>query len=89
MGQHTPSQMLAHCSESLRMALGDFRPPRKFLGRMIGFVIKPFIFGNDKPMRMNSPTVVGLEVRNERNLDTERDRLNKLIDRFSTLKQTS
>jgi transposase InsO family protein len=46
-------------------------------------MVKPMVFGNDEPMRRNSPTVKGLVVRDERDLGTERERLCGLIDRFT------
>jgi hypothetical protein len=83
-GKMTTAQMLAHCSEALKMALGDIRPPQMLLGRMLGFIIKPLALRNDEPMRKNSPTIKGLEVHDERNLEQERVKLLGLIDRFST-----
>ncbi|MDB5188955.1 MAG: hypothetical protein JWM92_553 [Candidatus Nomurabacteria bacterium] len=82
-GKMNTAQMLAHCSKSLRMALGETRPPLMFLGRIIGFLIKPFVFKNDDPMRQGSPTIKGLEVCNERDFETERTALYQLIDRFA------
>jgi hypothetical protein len=49
---------------------------------MIGRVVKPMALGNDEPLRRNSPTVEGLVVKDERDLDIERERLCGLIDRF-------
>jgi hypothetical protein len=39
--------------------------------------------GNDEPLRRNSPTVQGLVVNDDRNLETERERLYVMIDRFA------
>ena len=80
-GKMDQAQMLAHCSEAIKMALGEIKPPRMLLGRIVGFIVKPLLFRNDEPMRKDSPTVKGLEM--------QRDKLNKLIDRFFTLKQTT
>ncbi len=82
-GRMDAAQALAHCSASLELALGERRPPRKLLGRLVGRIIKPLALGDDKPMRRNSPTVDGLEVGDERDLETERRRLCELIDRFA------
>ncbi len=70
----------------MKMALGDRRPPRMLLGRIIGLIVKPMALGNDDPMRRNSPTVKGLVVKDERNLEKERDQLYKLIGRFVTVR---
>ena len=82
-GKMESAQMLAHCSEAIKMALGEVRPPRMWLGRIIGLVVKPLVFRNDGPMRPNSPTVKGLEVEDNRDLETERSRLLGLVERFS------
>lgn len=77
------AQAVAHCSASLEMALGDMRPPRKAIGRLLGWVIKPLALKGDDPMRRNTPTVDGLVVVDERNLDFEKRRLSELMDRFA------
>jgi hypothetical protein len=81
-GTMNPAQAMAHCSVGIEMALGNFRPPRKLIGRLIGPIIKPMALRNDEPMRRNSPTVDGMVVRNERDIEVERTRLSELIDRF-------
>ena len=52
------------------------------VGRIIGRIIKPMVVGNDAPMRRNSPTTKDLVVQDKRDLQTERERLRGLIDRF-------
>ncbi len=82
-GKMNAAQAIAHCAAGLELALGDRTPPRLFLGSIIGGIIKPMVFGDDKPMRRNSPTVKGLVVQDERDLSKERERLRGLIDRFA------
>ena len=82
-GTMGPAQALAHCSGGLEMAVGDQVPPRLLLGRIVGRLVKRLALGNDEPMRRNSPTVEGLKVRDERDLDRERARLRGLIERFA------
>jgi hypothetical protein len=82
-GKMNPAQAVAHCAAGLEMALGDRTPPRLILGRIIGGIIKLKVLGNDLPLRRNSPTVKGLVVQDERDLERERERLSGLIDRFS------
>jgi Protein of unknown function (DUF1569) len=79
-GKMNAAQAVAHCSAGLEMALGDRRPPRWLLGRIIGPMVKPIAFREDEPMRRNSPTMIAVE--DERNLGTERERLRGLINRF-------
>ena len=81
-GKMTAAQAVAHCSAGVEMALGDIKPPRAFMGRLIGRVIKRFVITGDQPMRPNSPTADELVVDGVRDLDEERVRLSNLIDRF-------
>jgi hypothetical protein len=80
-GKMNAAQAVAHCANGLELALGDRRPPRLLIGRIIGWIIKPLALGNDEPMRRNSPTVPGIEVTDSRDLNAERTRLLALIDR--------
>jgi len=82
-GKMTAPQMVAHCSGAMELALGESLPPRVFLGRIIGGLIKPKVVGNDDPIRKNAPTAKSLVIQDDRNLDVERKKLLGLIDRFS------
>jgi hypothetical protein len=82
-GTMTAAQAMAHCSAGLEVAAGERLPPRKAQGRLLGWLIKPLALGNDEPMRRNSPTVKEQLVRDERDLEVERERLCRLIDRFA------
>jgi hypothetical protein len=83
-GKMTAAQALAHCSEGIRMAAGETKPPRVLIGRIIGPMIKGKVLG-EGPMRRNSPTAKSLVVEDQRNLEIERQRLCGLIDRFSSM----
>jgi hypothetical protein len=82
-GKMNAAQAVAHCAASMEMAVGDRLPQQMLLGRVIGGFVKPMVLGNDDPMRRNSPTMPGLVVSDERQLETERARLCGLIDRFT------
>ena len=82
-GKMNAAQALAHCSLAMEWAVGDRKPPRMFLGRILGRIVKPMALGNDAPLRRNSPTAKDLVVQDERDLDIERERLCGLIDRFA------
>ena len=82
-GKMNPAQALAHCTAGLELALGDRRPPRMLIGRVLGSMIKKKAFREEEPMRKNSPTVPGLIVADERDLTVERARLCSIIDRFA------
>ena len=49
------AQMLAHCNVSLETAMGLNFPKRKFIGRLLGKLLK-LKFLDKKPMVKNSPT---------------------------------
>jgi len=82
-GKMSPAQAVAHCAAAMELAVGDRVPPRMFVGRIIGGMVKPRLLGNDEPMRRNSPTANDLVVRDERDLGMEQERLCRLIDRFA------
>ena len=82
-GKMSPAQAVAHCSASMEWAVGDRIPPRMFVGRIIGRIVKRLALHNDEPMRRNSPTAPDLVVQDGRDMETERKRLCGLIDRFT------
>src|SRR6202035_3868418 len=59
-GKMNAAQAIAHCAAGLKLALGDITPPRVFLGRIIGPIIKVMVFKDEEPLRRNSPTIEGL-----------------------------
>jgi hypothetical protein len=82
-GTMNPAQAVAHCCGGMQMALGETRPKRMMIGRLLGWLIKRLALGNNEPMRRNSPTVPEIVVADARELDTERQRLLGMIDRFT------
>lgn len=82
-GKMNAPQAVAHCSIAMGWALGDTRPPRMFVGRILGSFVKPFVLRDDEPMRPNSPTSPDLVVAEPRDLAKERERLSLQIDRFA------
>lgn len=82
-GKMNAAQAVAHLAAGMELAVGDKLPPRMFLGRIIGGIVKPMALGTEEPMRRNTPTVKGLVVADDRDLDAERERLRGLIDRFA------
>lgn len=83
-GKMSVTEMLAHCSVSLEMAMGQIRPRRLPIGRLIGWVIKPMVFREEEPMRRNSPTAKELLVSVDmKDFGKEKIRLGELIDCFA------
>ncbi len=83
-GKMSAAQAAAHCADALEVASGDRHQPRMFVGRLIGWIIKPLAVGDDKPLRKNSPTTPDLVIRDDRNLEQEVARLCAQIERFVT-----
>ena len=81
-GKMAPAQALSHCSEAMLWAVGEVRPPRMFVGRLIGGLIKSRVLAETEPMRKNSPTAKSLVIVNDCDLAAEQKRLCGLIDRF-------
>jgi hypothetical protein len=84
-GRMNAAQAVEHCARGFEMALGERLPPRLLIGRIIGGIVKPKVLGNDEPLWRNSTTLPGLEVKDERNLEAERERLRRMIDRFAAV----
>jgi hypothetical protein len=77
--------VLAHCTSSLQMAMGTIKPKRApFPGNVIGLLIKPLVFRDDKSMRRDSPSVPELFTADptECEFERERDQLIQTIDSF-------
>ena len=81
-GKMNPAQAMAHVAMGLETALGDWKPPRMLIGRILGGFVKPMALGDDQPMKRNSPTVPSMVITDTRALDAERTRVRTLIDRF-------
>jgi hypothetical protein len=81
-GKMSPDQMLVHCSRGIEMAAGEIRPPRAFIGRIIGGAIKRVALRDDEPMRRDSPSAKELLVDGKQDFVAGKARLGVLIDRF-------
>jgi hypothetical protein len=85
-GNMTLAQTLAHCTCGVQMAMGVINPKRaSFPANVIGLVIKPLVFGDDKPMRRNSPSSPELFSVDPAQCDFERERTQLIatIDSFA------
>ncbi len=82
-GKMNPAQALAHCSAAMEMAMGARKPPRIFIGRLLGRFAKKSMIAKEKPMPRNVGTDKSLVVSDERDFGVERQRLSEFIDRFA------
>jgi hypothetical protein len=86
-GNMTLAYTLAHCTSGMQMAMGVINPKRaSFPANVIGSLIKPLVFGDDKPMRRNSPSSPELFSADPTQCDFERERAQLItaIDSFVT-----
>ena len=82
-GKMTPAQAMAHCASVMEIAVGDWKPSRMFIGRLIGPLVKKKVLGAATQQR-SAPTDKRLVVADDRDLGAEQRRLVGLIDRFCT-----
>ena len=81
------ASMLAHCTAGFGMARGSIRPRRApFPASIVGLLLKPLVFRDDKPMRRNSPSSPELFPDNSapHGFEQERSRLLTAIETFAT-----
>ena len=87
-GKMDVAQMMAHCSEVLKVAVGDEKPPRAFIGKIIGGFMKP-ILRNEKPFAKNSPTDPIFKIIKVKNFTNEKAVLIGLLKRFAVGGETN
>lgn len=78
-------QMLAHCNESSKMALGTKKMKRMFIGRVLGKVILKKVLINDGPLKKNSPTVPELIITDKKEFKKEKDDFVQILAKFGTM----
>ena len=81
------AQTLAHCTSAIEMAMGVLQVKRApFPAGLIGRVIKPFVFRDDRPMRQysrSSPELFAAKPKQD-DLERERSRLLEAIRTFAS-----
>jgi hypothetical protein len=88
-GKMNVAQAMAHVANALENATGDATPPRMFVGRIFGRLVKKLAIGNESPLKRNTPTAPGLLIVDERDFARERERVSGLVDRFAGKTVTS
>jgi hypothetical protein len=86
-GSMAVAQTLAHCTSGIEMAMGVIHAKRApFPANLLGPLIKPLVFRDDKPMRRNSPSSPELFYADptQCELQRERSRLIAAIDSFTS-----
>lgn len=80
-GKMEVAQMLAHCKEAFRVPLSDKKMPRMFIGRVLGWMVKPKMY-SEAPWKKNLPTAPNFLIKDERQFDAEKKELSDLIMQF-------
>ncbi len=81
-GKMNASQMMAHCSAALKMAVGDVKLSQLFIGKLIGGFLRKKLTKNDDPFAKNSPTAKSFIISDSRDFEKEKENLIALIKRF-------
>jgi hypothetical protein len=80
-GKMTIGQMLAHCQQPLRVALGELPLKRSLVGILFGRMAKRQLLAS-KPWSKGMPTAPEFRIRDERDFVRERTALRALVERF-------
>ncbi len=80
-GKMNVAQMMAHCSILLRIARGLDKPARRWLGVLLGWMVKGQFFG-EKPYPKNSRTDPTFIVMGKKDFETEKKMLADHIQVF-------
>ncbi len=86
-GSMAVAEALAHCTAGIEMAMGAIEVKRApFPSNLIGLLIKPLVFRDDKPMRRNSPSAPELFAADSTECEfiNERSRLIAAIENFAS-----
>lgn len=80
-GKMDVSQMLAHCSVAMDLALGNTFPPRVLIGKIFGRIFRP-MYSNERPFSKNSPTDKRFIFKDKRDFDFEKIQLIEKLHQF-------
>ena len=80
-GKMSIAQMLAHCQQPLRVAMGDLPLKRSLIGILFGRLAKKKLL-DPKPWKQGMPTAPEFKVTNERDFAKEKATLLALVKKF-------
>ena len=80
-GKMSPAQMMAHCSIAMEMATGDTPRRQTLIGKLFGPLAKSSLLG-EKPFGRNLPTDPAFVMIAEKDFETEKQRLKRLVNTF-------
>ncbi len=82
-GKMSVAQMLAHCQQPLRVALGELPLKRSLIGFLFGRMAKRRLL-RAAPWKHSMPTAPEFLIKDTRHFDRERAALRALVQRFGT-----
>jgi hypothetical protein len=80
-GKMNVAQMLAHCTGGMRMATGEIKLPRLFIGRLVAPLVKASYY-SDLPFPKNINTDKALVTTGEKDFLTEKEALILNVNKF-------
>lgn len=83
-GKMEVAQMMAHCSEAFKIPLANHAYPRMFISYLFGWYAKKLVT-NDKPYKEGLPTAPDFVIKDARNFEAEKEKLQNSITTFYTL----
>jgi hypothetical protein len=82
-GMMSIEQMLAHCQQPLRVAVGDLTLKRSLIGVLFGRMAKKKLL-SPEPWKRSLPTAPEFKIAGPRDFNTEKAALRNLIERFAS-----
>jgi len=82
-GKMNVSQMLAHCTVPLQVALSEVQLKQSLFGKIFGRIAKKRMVSENE-FKRHLPTAPQFIVRDERNFMSEKQKLQSLIQRFAS-----
>ncbi len=86
-GKMSVAQMLAHCQQPLRVALGELPLKRSLIGFLFGRMAKRRLL-RAAPWKHSMPTAPEFRITDARNFEQEKAALRMLVQRFGTVGPT-
>lgn len=81
-GKMDVAQMLKHCAKPLELALTNPKPPRVFIGRILGPMFKNAVMG-PKPFKKGSFTPPEFKIETHENFEEQKNKLIDMINLFT------
>lgn len=80
-GKMNAAQMLAHSIMPFKLTLTDPKPPRKFLWKVIGGLVKKVLL-SERPFKKSAPAPKRFKVETPQNFDLQKEKIIATINRF-------